>query len=97
MKPSERLSKGYAESILPSERKRQRQIAATYKPDALYDRFGQEPHSLERFGSNTRMAYGLYLQAKAAYEAEQKAIERDAVEAEKRRREEMFEDEPANG
>ncbi len=51
-----------------NERRRLESIAATFKPNAMYERLIADPALLARFSPTTRIELGQYQAAKAAYE-----------------------------
>jgi len=64
------LLSGYAESD-PGE-KRRRRLAATFKLNPEFERMAADPELRGGMSQHTRLAFGSYMAAKEAFEAERK-------------------------
>ncbi len=71
MKPFDRLVAGIEAQPDQRAQRRLESIAATFKPNAMYERLLADPSLLAGFPSTMRIAVGHYEQTKAAYEAVQ--------------------------
>ncbi len=67
-KAAERLSKGYAESD-PGD-KRRRKLAETFNLNPEFERMAADPELRGGMSQHTRLAFGSYMAAKEAFEAE---------------------------